>query len=294
MSFGEKVRALRAAKLMTQAQLAGDRITRNMLCQIERGAANPSLETALYLADRLGVSVGYLLAGEKEDRLYRKEAAIENLHRAFAAGEYAGCLSMLTPFAGEEDAELALLRAECEYGAAREAFAAGRLRAAAAGFDRALAAAEGTLYETAWLRAQTAVYFRYLGTVSITLASNVLEEAEVAAAVATGDDFCEYYAACLALEEGKTDEVEAYLARRTGELYAARVAGLLLLYRGEYAAAARAYEALLARADLPVGTLLFEVFGDMELCCRKNDDYKRAYEFSNSRQGLLERFLEEV
>ena len=53
-------------------------------------------------------------------------------------------------------------------------------------------------------------------------------------------------------------------------------------------------QGLLASDALTVGVLMYEIFGDMELCCRENDDYKRAYEFGSSRIGLLERLLEEV
>ena len=37
MNIGKRIRQLRLSKLMTQADLAGDQITRNMLCNIERG-----------------------------------------------------------------------------------------------------------------------------------------------------------------------------------------------------------------------------------------------------------------
>ena len=39
MEIGEKIKRLRSAKLMTQAELAGDHITRNMLSCIENGVA---------------------------------------------------------------------------------------------------------------------------------------------------------------------------------------------------------------------------------------------------------------
>ena len=55
MNIGEKIRELRVAKLMTQAELAGTHITRNMLSCIENGSANPSLSTILYIAGRLNV-----------------------------------------------------------------------------------------------------------------------------------------------------------------------------------------------------------------------------------------------
>ena len=39
LNIGEKIRQLRISKLMTQADLAGDQITRNMLSRVENGAA---------------------------------------------------------------------------------------------------------------------------------------------------------------------------------------------------------------------------------------------------------------
>ena len=64
MNIGERIRELRISKLMTQADLAGDRITRNMLSCIENGSANPSLSTIVYIAGRLGVPAGCLLNKE--------------------------------------------------------------------------------------------------------------------------------------------------------------------------------------------------------------------------------------
>ena len=39
MNIGERIRALRNAKMMTQTELAGKQITRNMLSRIENGSA---------------------------------------------------------------------------------------------------------------------------------------------------------------------------------------------------------------------------------------------------------------
>ena len=54
--IGEKIRKFRKMRGMTQAELAGESITRNMLSLIENGGASPSLQTIEYLADRLGIS----------------------------------------------------------------------------------------------------------------------------------------------------------------------------------------------------------------------------------------------
>lgn len=294
MNIGKRIRQLRLSKLMTQADLAGDQITRNMLCNIERGTALPSLPTAMYLAGRLGVPVGLLLAEEGGEFPYRKMIEMPNIRRAFAAGDFTGCLSLLhSSFPAERDDELSLLCAEAEFGAARNAFEEGRFRRAAAAFDRGVTAAGQTVYDTDSLRARTAVYFRYLSGVSPTLSSDILPENEVAGARAFEDEFCEYFMALDALENGRDGEVAAYLTRQEKSLYAARIRALILMKKEEYQEAEEALEALLARPELSVGALLYEIFGDLDLCCRKNDDYKRAYEFAGSRMGLLERLLEE-
>ena len=295
MNIGEKVRQLRLAKMMTQQDLAGDQITRNMLCQIERGAALPSVPTMCYLAERLNVPVGYLLADEAESLAYRKMMAMPNVRRAFAAGDVGACLSVLHAAFGEErDDEISLIRAECEFRMARESFLGGHLRAAAAGFDRALRAAADTVHDTAWLRACTAVYFRYLFDISPTLVSDMLDSEEVENARSLADDFCAYVLAREALDSGRDGEVQEYLERNGDTLYARRIAALRLLREGERAEALSQYEALLSHDALTVGVLMYEVFGDMELCCRENDDYKRAYEFSESKQALMERLLGEL
>ena len=61
MTLGEKIRAARLEAGLSQRQLCGETITRNMLSQIENGAANPSMATLQCLAGRLGKPVGWFL-----------------------------------------------------------------------------------------------------------------------------------------------------------------------------------------------------------------------------------------
>ena len=75
MTLGQKLKQTRLARGMTQSQVVGDRITRNMLSQIENDLASPSVGTLEYLAAVLDVKLAWLLADEKEEA----EAASENL-----------------------------------------------------------------------------------------------------------------------------------------------------------------------------------------------------------------------
>lgn len=294
MQIGEKIKELRLSKMMTQSDLAGDHITRNMLSSIEHGTALPSLPTALYIAQRLGVPIGYLLADQENDFFYKKMTEMPNIHRAFSTGDYVGCLSLLSALGDTKDDELSLLRCECEYGRARDAFIGGSLRASAAALDRALRAGELTVYHTDWLRERIAVLFRYLQGLSGTFVSDVLDAEEIERAHATGDFLIEYVAAVQDLENDRPEAARTYLTRYSDTVYAQRLSALLMMREGDYLSAQKMLEALLAQDELTFGVLLYEVFGDLEICCRKNDDYKRAYEFSMSRLGLLERLLEEA
>ena len=76
MTLGEKIRQVRLERGLTQKQLAGDRITRNQLSQIENDLAQPSMRTLEYLAAALGVTAGWLLADDASDE------AAERLPRA--------------------------------------------------------------------------------------------------------------------------------------------------------------------------------------------------------------------
>ena len=64
MDMGQKIRAARLEKGLSQRQLCENLITRNMLSQIENGSAKPSLPTLRELAKRLGQPVQFFLGEE--------------------------------------------------------------------------------------------------------------------------------------------------------------------------------------------------------------------------------------
>ena len=92
---GEKIKELRLARGLTQAELAGDRITRNMLSMIENGTASPSLETLVYLGKRLGTPAGYFIpASRDEEEKLGRLTVIDGLRRAYADGKWNDCVSL--------------------------------------------------------------------------------------------------------------------------------------------------------------------------------------------------------
>ena len=61
MELSQKLKEARLAAGLSQKALCGDRITRNMLSQIENGSARPSMDTLRYLAHQLGKPLSYFL-----------------------------------------------------------------------------------------------------------------------------------------------------------------------------------------------------------------------------------------
>lgn len=87
MTLGEKLLAARQEAGLSQRQLCGDVITRNMLSQIEHGTAKPSMDTLQYLAHKLGKPVSYFL--EETSVLSPNQERMAQARLAFSAGDYA-------------------------------------------------------------------------------------------------------------------------------------------------------------------------------------------------------------
>lgn len=64
-TLGKRIKEARLAKKMTQSEVVGDFITRNMLSQIESGSATPSVKTLEYLCKVLEIEPNTLLPDGK-------------------------------------------------------------------------------------------------------------------------------------------------------------------------------------------------------------------------------------
>ena len=73
IKIGNRIRELRQKKGLTQKELAGEHITRNMLSLIESGTASPSLTTLCYLSEKLEVPIGYFFTHTPEEERTGKE-----------------------------------------------------------------------------------------------------------------------------------------------------------------------------------------------------------------------------
>ena len=129
---GKRIKEARISKKMTQSEVVGDFITRNMLSQIESGTATPSVKTLEYLAETLDIPISELMPSTGSE-LYediRGEARGENLpleklllaKEFFSAGRYREAYAEIS---SEQDTgglsdEFYAVKARCLYMLARE------------------------------------------------------------------------------------------------------------------------------------------------------------------------------
>jgi tetratricopeptide (TPR) repeat protein len=85
LRLGERLRQLRVAAGLTQSELAGDRFSKEYVSQIERGKTRPTQGTIEWLADRLGVDVGFLANGVATDERARLEGALTRAEALYEA-----------------------------------------------------------------------------------------------------------------------------------------------------------------------------------------------------------------
>ena len=286
MTIGEKVRQIRTQKMMTQSELAGDFITRNMLSRIENGFATPSLQTLLYIAERLGVPAGYFIAEGEEESIYRKIFAMPDMVRAYTTGDWEiGC--DICDGLDSRDNETALLGSIFAFNMGKEAFLEGDLFRSLELLDKAWRSCESTVYPIAWLKNIIATYIIGICDISTSFDTSAAIPNEPPYTDGS-DEFCTFYRVYrkIVSESRFPDR----LPEGTGA-YAGLIRAAVFVKRSDRP---RAYTELRAvingNEEIPV-PVIYYAFRDMENCCREMSDFKGAYEYAALRTGMLEKFL---
>lgn len=299
MNIGKKIKDLRSSKMMTQKELAGNEITRNMLSQIENGSATPSISTVIYLAKKLGVPTGYLLSEGDEEFIYNKTSVIKNIKRAYIDGNYELCREICLASFDEYDDELQLILADCCLGIAEDSIREGRLYRAREFLDKSALHAQGSVYNTFTQMNKISLLFCFLKGISPTLDSDEIDTEplyEGFSPLLFEDTFFRYIAVLLL--DDYSDDRYAILesARRTSpydELFIKHIKANRYMIDSDYENAIIILQELVDGDIVPPRLLLYLVCSDMELCCKQTGDYKRAYEFANNKMEILEHMLVE-
>lgn len=286
MSIGEKIKNVRTSKMLTQKDLVGDTITRNMLSKIENGVATPSLPVAITLAEKLGVPVGYLLTDSPEEEArFKKLASYSNIVHAYKIKEWAICrqLALECLDGRNDDQELVYFASQSALQMGIEEFDAGNLRLSCVYFDEALRLAQDTVLDGGMAAAKIAPYIDFMGNISPTLGLD-----------AVLPDRCELtyncdFALYASLFGGEAEEEYTW----ENENFGLHLEAMKLIENEKYAEAAELLEKISADISLPVPVRYF-VCSDFEKCCSETGNYKTAYEMSQNKIRILEKMLSSV
>ncbi len=301
MDIGKKIKKLRTEKLMTQSELTGGEITRNMLSRIENGAALPSLGTVVYLASKLGVPAGYLLSEGEEEFIYHKTAVMKNIRRAYIDKSFELCRDMCLSEFDEFDDEIELILTDCCLGVAEESMRGGHLHKACTYLDEAIRHSRQTMFDTTTQRNSIGIMFGLLKELSPVLDSDETDTEisdDMFHPAIFGNVFCKYIAVILDPDkyplflddlEKNGDQLTEY-----DKLFVMHLKAKEQIEKEKYGDAIVTLRALVDSETVPERLLLYLACADMEICCRETDDYKGAYEFSQNKFEILEHMLGEV
>lgn len=261
MDLGEKLRQARLEAGLSQRQLCGEALTRNMLSQIEHGAAKPSIDTLLHLARGLGKPVGYFL--DQEEAVSPNQKGMLAAREAFAQGSFSAAEAALQAFQPPDPVfqqEWGLLSLLTDLALARQALDAGKLPYARKLLIRA--AQYATIYRTPDLERERVLL----------LYQAEAEHPEALSKLLPADDRALLLRAQAALDQEDPrrcaailDAAEDFSAPRWNFLR-----GQACLALADYAQAARYLTLAYDHAPKQTAPLL-------ERCYRELEDYKMAY-----------------
>ena len=256
MELGQKIRQARLEAGLSQRQLCGDTITRNMLSLIENGSAQPSMDTLRFLAQGLGKPVGYFL---KEATVSPNQACILAA-RGLPEDQLVDALKLYKAPDEVFDPEYYLLMAMGTMALAEKAIEENRLPLAGQYLAQAQALGKASLYYTpAFEQRRLLLCHRAKTDTAANLAAQLPDRQEETMLRAEAALEEKAYSRCAALLEG--------LQARDDRWYFLR--GDACLGLQQYDQAAQNY----LQIENPTGA----VYQKLEACYRELGDFEKAY-----------------
>lgn len=255
MEIGQRLKQARIEAGLSQRQLCGDVITRNMLSQIENGAARPSMDTLRYLAGVLGKPISYFL---EEETASSNQRLMEKARNAFTQRQWPAVLELLQEYTAPDpvfDAEQHLLAALTRLELAQLALDEGK-----AGYAQVL------LEQAAEEGAQTPYYNEEARRLCLLYRARPDRAEELCKLLPPDPN------RTLLLAAANPDRAELILeAEPQDSPMWHQLRGDVYLSQGRYSKARDHYE------KAPLSRQLLQ---KLEQCCRQQEDYKAAYEYA--------------
>lgn len=256
MELGARLKQARLEAGLSQRQLCADKISRNMLSQIENGSARPSMDTLRYLATQLGKPMGYFL---EEEAVTSPNRGVMEQARAATGAQVLEILKDYRENDPVYDRERWLLEALACLESAKEALSQNKQLYCASLLERCAQAGARTPYYSKSLEAQRLL---------LSYRAEALSAQSLWDAMATNTQtLLTLCGAAICLE--KWEQAEGLL------LLCPERPSLWQLYMGKVCMARQDYQK--AITHLSAAEEAQEVYKDLELCYSKLEDYKQAY-----------------
>ncbi len=278
LTVGEKIREIRRLRGMTQHALAGEYITRSMMCRIESGSAHPSYATLCYLAETLSVPVLYFLDESVTLCDAQKLLYLPRIKEELAASHYKECVRLIDLYFDTVDDELALILSRALLETARKAVDSGNLDTALATLERLNAYCKQTVYDTSAIEASAAILSA--------IASNVQSPRyEIKESLYL-----------TAMENSTSYDLYAYLTEQIelcrAPLYRTHLEARMAMKKKDYVTAMQTLTALEEkRLEKDMNAfLLFRIYTDLETCHKELSNFQSAYRYASKRISMLAAF----
>ncbi len=283
MTLGEKLKKARMDRGMSQSQVAGEFITRNMLSQLEHDQASPSLKTLEHLSSVLDVPISWLVG---EEEILQERQQLKEAKRLFACGNDKACMALLQEQENLTQEEQRLLY-QCALRRGESLFQSGQP-------EEALQAAELCL--------QLVSSCLYCGQCEMMLAALLRARCLMAlhkAAWPVCQDFLQQYeelqlenkkhllCAALAVDNDRLEEAERELALVSDHVETLKgesllLKGRLLVRNGQFSQALPFLQQAEDREDFPK-SFYMELYRLLEQCYKETEDYRMAYHYASLR-----------
>jgi transcriptional regulator with XRE-family HTH domain len=279
MTLGEKMKYIRKKRGLTQQDLAGTLMTRNMISQIERGAATPSLQALEHFAKVLDVDPSVFFDCGLSIEQFENKRQISEIKSYYADKKYAMCIRLSLDLSENSDDDYRLMMYDCYYHEGISRFENSDLSGALEYFRKAESYAEGAPFppfysgRILFMRELIEGYLNGSHIVSVNLFSTLSQDP---------DNFFEYALYTILMTLIDNNQIERATAiydtiRLRNEGYRLHINAKLAAARFNLDRAKALLLSVVEREDEFSAPFLFDVYEDLERYCKSLEDYETAY-----------------
>ncbi len=278
MTLGEKIKIIRKQKGLTQAAIAKNKITRNMLSVIESDKASPSLDTLIYIAKVLEVSPAYLISDSEDVFLFEKMEKINSIKSQFKNKKFHECIEIIEQFDHIDD-ELEYILAVSYFELGKKAVLGGSLQSGEEYLEHSVFHSNRTIYDTSRIDNSILIYSALVKNIQSPLLELDTVNFENNLSIDFEFDFYKYLI-------GDTDY------KQRNKIFEKHLKAKILIKERRYLDALSLMRSI-EEEKTPESYnayVVFSVYSDMENCYKQLADFENAYRYASKRLSIIEGF----